>query len=199
MKGHPLRRTAQIASCVIAALICLQVGGTPVRAEADANPVVIRYLNDRGYVPPYEIADALGFFKGTGIRFEAKGDSPGGPQALAALASGSVDVVGAATPAIINAIAGGAKILCIMPRAGVSKDVNSKFFVLDSSGIKAATDIKDKSIAVNTLGAHLDYTIREYLRIHGLNKDDVKLVTVAGPQLDETLRHGQADVVAVGG
>jgi ABC-type nitrate/sulfonate/bicarbonate transport system substrate-binding protein len=198
MKRHPLRRTAQIVSCAVLAVLYLQFGGAPVRADADANPVVIRYLNDRGYVPPYEIAEALGFFKDKGIRFESEGDSPGGPQSLAALASGSIDVAGAATPAMINAIAGGAKILCVMPRAGVSKDVNSKFFVLDSSSIKIATDLKDKSIAVNTLGAHLDYTIREYLRVHGLNKDDVKLITVPGPQLDETLRQRQADVVAVG-
>jgi ABC-type nitrate/sulfonate/bicarbonate transport system substrate-binding protein len=198
MKRHRLRRTAQIVSCAVLAVLYLQFGGAPVRADADADPVVIRYLNDRGYVPPYEIADALGFFKGKGIRFKSEGDSPGGPESLAALASGSIDVAGAATPAMINAIAGGAKILCIMPRAGVSKDVSSKFFVLDSSSIKAAADLKGKSIAVNTLGAHLDYTIREYLRLHGLNKDDVKLATVPGPQLDETLRHRQADVVAVG-
>jgi ABC-type nitrate/sulfonate/bicarbonate transport system substrate-binding protein len=199
MKRHPLRRAAQVAPSVVLAMICLQLGADPVRADApDANPVVIRYLNDRGYVPPYEIADALGFFEGKGICFEAEGASPGGPESLAALASGSIDVAGAATPAMINAIAGGAKILCIMPRAGVSKDVSSKFFVLDSSSINAATDIKDKSVAVNTLGAHLDYTIREYLRLHGLNNDDVKLVAVPGPQLDETLRDRKADVVAVG-
>jgi ABC-type nitrate/sulfonate/bicarbonate transport system substrate-binding protein len=199
MNLYPLRRTAQIVSCVVLAVICLPFGPNPVRAAAlEANPVVIRYLNDHGYVPPFELADALGFLKGKSIRLESEGYSPGGPTSLAALASGSIDVAGVATPAIINAIAGGAKILCIMPRAGVNKDVNSKFFVLDSSPIKTAKDLKDKSIAVNTLGAHLDYTIREYLRIHGLNKDDVKLVTVSGPQLDETLRHRQADVVAVG-
>jgi ABC-type nitrate/sulfonate/bicarbonate transport system substrate-binding protein len=198
MKHRPLRWTAQIVSCAVLAVLSLQFGGGPVRADADASAVVIRYLNDRGYVPPYEIAEALGFFKDKGIRFESEGDSPGGPESLAALASGSIDVAGAATPAMINAIAGGAKILCIMPRAGVSKDVSSKFFVLDSSSIKTATDIKGKSIAVNTLGAHLDYTIREYLRLHGLNKDDVKLITVPGPQLDETLRNRKADVVAVG-
>ena len=66
------------------------------------------------------------------------------------------------------------------------------------ASFKAAEDLKDKSIAVNTLGAHLDYTIREYLRIHGLNKDDVKLITVPGARLDQTLRDRQADVVAVG-
>ena len=199
MKRHPLHRTAQVVSGILLAVICLVFGAALARADApDANPVVIRYLNDRGYVPPHEIADALGFFKGKGIRVESKGDSPGGPESLAALASGSIDVAGTATPAIINAIGGGAKILCIMPRAGVSKDVNSKFFVLDSSSIKAAKDLKDKSIAVNTLGAHLDYTIREYLRLHGLSKDDVKLMTVPGPQLDETLRDRKADLVGVG-
>lgn len=179
--------------------ICLQFGAGPVRADApDANPGVIRYLNDTGFVPSFEIADALGFFKEKGIRIQSEGDSEGAPKSLAALASGSVDVVGVATPAVINAIAGGAKILCIMPRAGINKEVNSKFFVLESSPIKVANDLKDKSIAVNTPGAHLDYTIREYLRIHGLNKDDVKLVTIPGAQLDQTLRDRQADVVAVG-
>jgi ABC-type nitrate/sulfonate/bicarbonate transport system substrate-binding protein len=170
----------------------------PAPAHPDANPVVIRYLNDPGFVPSFEIADALGFLKEEGIRIQSEGDSPGGPQSLAALGSGSVDAVGVATPAVINAIAGGAKILCIMPRAGINKDVNSKFFVLDDSSIKAAKDLKVKSIAVNTLGAHLDYTIREYLRIHSLNRDDVKLVAVPGPRLDEALRHRQEDVVAVG-
>ena len=109
MKRHSLHRTAHVVTGAVLAVICLQFCGVPVRADADTNPVVIRYLNDRGYVPPYEIADALGFFKGKGIRFESEGDSPGGPQALAALASGSIDVAGAATPAMINAIAGGAK------------------------------------------------------------------------------------------
>jgi len=41
----------------------------PRFADADANPVVIRYQNDRGYVPPFEIADALGFF----TKFAGKG------------------------------------------------------------------------------------------------------------------------------
>ena len=199
MKGQSLRWMVRVVSWVVLAMTSPVFGADLVRADApDANPVVIRYQNDRGYVPPYEIAEALGFFKEKGIRLESAGDSPGGPQSLAALASGSIDVAGAATPAMINAIAGGAKILCVAPRAGVSKEVNSKFFVLDGSSINAATDLKGTSIAVNTPGAHLDYTIREYLRVHGLNKDDVRLITVPGPQLDETLRRRQADVVAVG-
>ena len=193
-RSLPSRRNIVVTGLVIG----LQLNTRSVWADTSANPLVIRYLDDSGYVPSYEIADALGFFNGTGIRLEAEGDSPGGPESLAALAAGKIDVAGAATPAMINAIAVGAKILCVMPRAGVSRDVNSKFFVLDGSPIKVAADLKGKSIAVNTLGAHLDYTVREYLRLHGLKKEDVKLVTVPGPKLDETLRQGQSDVVAVG-
>jgi ABC-type nitrate/sulfonate/bicarbonate transport system substrate-binding protein len=198
MNRNSQRLAAQGARFIALAMISLGLAAAPVRADVDTTPVVIRYLNDRGYVPPYEIADALGFINSKSIRLESEGDSPGGPESLAALAAGKIDIAGAATPAMINAIADGAKILCVMPRAGVSKDVNSKFFVLDSSPIKAAMDLKGNSIALNTLGAHLDYTVREYLKLHDLNRDDVKLVKVPGPQLDEALRERQADVVAVG-
>jgi ABC-type nitrate/sulfonate/bicarbonate transport system substrate-binding protein len=196
MKRRHLRQTARVVSCTTLVITCLTFGLAAV--HADANPIVIRYLNDTGFVPSFEIANALGFLKATDIRIQPEGDSPGGPKSLAALASGSVDVVGVATPAVINAIAAGARILCIMPRAGISSTANSKFFVLNSSPIKAANDLKGKSIEVNILGAHLDYTAREYLRKHGLNTSDVTLVAVSGSRLDETLRQRQAEVVAVG-
>ena len=61
-----------------------------------------------------------------------------------------------------------------------------------------AADLRDKSIAVNTLGAHLDYVTREYLARHGPAEDAANLITVPGPQLEQILRHKQADVVAVG-
>jgi ABC-type nitrate/sulfonate/bicarbonate transport system substrate-binding protein len=180
-------------------MVCGQFAEGPVRAQTpDGNQVVIRYLNDPGAVRAFEIADALGLFKGKGIRIESHGNSHGGPEALAALLSGKIDAGGIAIPAVINAVAGGAKILCVMPALGSDEHINSKFFVLDGSPIKTPPDLKNKSIAVNAIGAHLDYTIREYLRMHGLNKDDVKLVKVAGPQLDQTLREHSADVVAVG-
>jgi ABC-type nitrate/sulfonate/bicarbonate transport system substrate-binding protein len=167
-------------------------------AQHPDQATVIRYLAGYGYVATYEVAEALGWLREKGIRLESEGYSTGGPESLAAMASGSVDLAGAATPAIINALAGGAKILGVMPGGGINKSVNSKFFVLADSDIKAAQDLRDKSIAVNTLGAHLDYTVREYLRSRGLPEDDAKLITVPGPQLDQILRHKQVDVVAVG-
>lgn len=159
---------------------------------------VIRYLSSHDYVTTFEVADALGWLRAKGIRLESVGYSQGGPESLAAMASRSTDLAGAATPAIINAIAGGAKILGVMPGGGINNRVRSKFFVLADSDMKTVRDLKGKSIAVNTLGAHLDYTLREYFRNQGLAADEAKLITVPGPQLDQILRHKMADVVAVG-
>jgi ABC-type nitrate/sulfonate/bicarbonate transport system substrate-binding protein len=200
--GYDLHRTVCVVVSLIAAVMAWQgFGASRASAAAAQNPddvTVIRFLSNRGNVSTFEIADALGWLKDKHIKIESEGFSQGGPESLVALASGSVDIAGAATPAIINAIAGGAKILGVEPNGGVDKDVNSKFFVLTDSDIRTAQDLKDKSIAVNTLGAHLDYTTREYLRTHGLSADDVKLIAIPGPQLDQVLRHKQADVVAAG-
>jgi ABC-type nitrate/sulfonate/bicarbonate transport system substrate-binding protein len=86
----------------------------------------------------------------------------------------------------------------VLPGDGVSEHAHSKFFVLADSSIGTPQDLRDKSVAVNTLGAHLDHVTREYLRHNGLAEDAVNLITVPGPQLEQILRHKQADVVAVG-
>jgi ABC-type nitrate/sulfonate/bicarbonate transport system substrate-binding protein len=199
MRKRQRHRKARSAAILIAVSIAWQGASARQASAADAgNDTVIRFMSDRGNVASYEIADALGWLKDKHIRIESEGFSQGGPESLVAMASGSVDVAGAATPAIINAIASGAAIVGVMPDGGVDKNVNSKFFVLADSDIKAPADLKDKSIAVNTLGAHLDYTTREYLRDHNLSGGDVNLISIPGPQLDQVLRHKQADVVAAG-
>lgn len=196
-KRHPGRRTKIIAT-VATLVVWSGVAMAQAAQIAEQDVTVIRYLASRGTIATYEVADALGWLKDKGISIESEGFSQGGPESLVAMASGSVDIAGAATPAVINAIAAGAKILGVMPDGGVDKEVDSKFFVLADSDIRDAKDLQGKSIAVNTLGAHLDYTVRKYLHDHGLHPDAVDLVTVPGPQLEQILRHKQTDVVAVG-
>ncbi|HEY1257973.1 MAG TPA: ABC transporter substrate-binding protein [Stellaceae bacterium] len=183
----------------VTALAAIVAAG-PIGASRAADSVVtIRYFANRGDVTAHELADALGWMKEKGIRLEPEGFSESGPENLVALSANAIDVAGVATPPLINAITAGAKFVGVIPGVGVSKAVTSKFFVLADSPIKTPQDLKDKSVAVNTLGAHLDYTTREYLRAHSLPADYLKLITVPGPQLDQILRHKQADVVAVGG
>src|SRR5262249_31969199 len=80
----------------------------------------------------------------------------------------------------------------------INDQVQSIFYVLEDSPIKAIPDIAGKTIAVNTLGAHLDYTVREALHAAGLPQNAANLVVVPGPQLEQTLRSHQVDIAAGG-
>ncbi|TPI86578.1 ABC transporter substrate-binding protein [Mesorhizobium sp. B2-8-9] len=174
------------------------LAGLPSIAMAQAASVKIRYLASRGSISPHELADALGYFKGLGIELENVGYAAGGPESLFALASGSADLGSAATPAVINSIAGGNDFVAACPSNGINKDVKSVFYVLEDSPIKSIADIAGKTISVNTLGAHLDYTVREALHSVGLPPDAAKLVVVPGPQLEQTLRSRQVDIAGLG-
>ena len=70
--------------------------------------------------------------------------------------------------------------------------------MLEDSPIKSVKDIAGKSISVNTLGAHLDYTVREALHQNGLPQNAANLIVVPGPQLEQTLRSRQVDIAGVG-
>lgn len=197
-----LRNAGFVAAFFLLTALGAFIGGRPAAAaepvKAADSVTSFRYLTSRGNVTSYEIASALGWLKDKGLKLDSVGFTQGGPESLVALAGGSVDLAGAATPAIINAVVGGAKILGVMPGDGVSEHAHSKFYVLADSSIRTPQDIRDKSIAVNTLGAHLDYVIREYLRRNNLPEDAVNLIAAPGPQLEQILRHKQADIVAVG-
>ncbi|MBO0662439.1 ABC transporter substrate-binding protein [Jiella sp. MQZ9-1] len=168
-------------------------------AEARAqDTVTMRYMAERGELSAHELAVQLGYFKGTGIRFENVGYSQGGPESLFALASGTADIGTAATPAVLNAIASGNPFVAAYPTNGIDKTVHSTFAVLNDSPIHSIQDLAGKTIAVNTLGAHLDYTTRVALASAGLPANAAKLVTVPGPQLEQVLRSHQVDVAAFG-
>ncbi|MER9556828.1 ABC transporter substrate-binding protein [Mesorhizobium sp. M0323] len=176
----------------------LLAAGLPRFAFAEAEPVKFRSLASRGSISPHELAAELGYFKGLGIEVENVGYSGGGPESLFALASGSVDIGSAATAAVINSISGGNDFVAAYPSNGINSKVRSVFYVLDDSPIKSIADIAGKTIAVNTLGAHLDYTVREALHSVGLPPDAANLVVVPGPQLEQTLRSRQVDIAALG-
>ena len=184
--------TIQLRSAALAALLL----GLP--ASAFAEDATLRYLGSQGGVSPAELAAALGYFEGTGITLENLGYAGGGPETLIALAGGSVDIGGAATPAVLNSIASGNDFVIAYPTNGVNETVHSTFYVLPDSPIKEIKDIAGKTIAVNTLGAHLDYVTREALHSVGLPSDAANLVVVPGPQLEQVLRSKQVDLTAFG-
>lgn len=164
-------------------------------ANAD---VTIRYLASQGGLNAHELAAELGYFDGTGITLENVGYAQGGPASLVALAGGSVELGSAATAAVLNSIAAGNDFVAAYPSNGINDEAQSIFYVLEDSPIQKIEDLAGKTIAVNTLGAHLDYVVREALHQKGLAQDAASLVVVPGPQLEQMLRSGQVDVSAFG-
>jgi ABC-type nitrate/sulfonate/bicarbonate transport system substrate-binding protein len=163
-----------------------------------ADEVKFRYLASQGGLSAHELAAELGYFDGTGITIENVGYATGGPASLIALASGDVEIGSAATSAVLNSIIGGNDFVAAYPSNGINDEVQSIFYVLEDSPIRDIKDIAGKTVAVNTLGAHLDYTIREALHSVGLPSDAANQIVVPGPQLEQVLRSGQVDVSAFG-
>lgn len=177
----------------------LVVSCMPFAAAAqDYDPVTINYLSFHGSVQAHELAEELGYFENTGITIKPQGYSTGGPESMMAMATGDIQVSVVATSAMLNAIANGYDVVATYPSQGMLGDVVSKFYVLEDSGINEIGDLAGKVIAVNTLGAHLDFVVREALHQAGVDQGSVKLITVPNPQLEQVLRGGQADVVAIG-
>ena len=130
---------------------------------AHAEDVTLRYLASHGGLNAHELAEELGYFEGTGVTLENVGYATGGPESLMALAGGSVEIGSAATSAVLNSIIGGNDFVAAYPTQGINDEVQSIFYVLEDSSIQGIEDLPCKTIAVNTLGAHLDYTVREAL------------------------------------
>ncbi|PWK74001.1 ABC transporter substrate-binding protein [Aminobacter sp. AP02] len=187
-------RFSKIGAVVAAGLLASVYNSIP----AAADPVTFRYLASQGGISPHELANELGYFKDNGIKIENVGYAQGGPASLFALAAGSVGLGSAATSAVINSIAGGNDFVAAYASNGINDQVQSTFYVLEESPVKSIKDIAGKSISVNTLGAHLDYTVREALHQNGLPLHAANLVVVPGPQLEQTLRSGQVDIAGVG-
>ncbi|MFD2249140.1 ABC-type nitrate/sulfonate/bicarbonate transport system substrate-binding protein [Pseudochelatococcus lubricantis] len=193
-----LGAAALLAAGLAASGIAPAFAGTSASPADASDPYTFRFLPNRGSVSPHELAEVLGYYEPYGIKLENKGFAGGGPETLFALAGGSIDLGSAATSAVLNSIAGGNDFLIAYPSNGIKKGVESVFYVLEDSPIKTIEDLKGKTISVNTLGAHLDYTIREAFHQKGLPPKSAKLVVVPGPQLEQTLRAKQVDVAGIG-
>lgn len=186
--------TFHSSKLLLSAAITFALSGSAFAAEE----VKFRYLASQGGLSAHELAAELGYFDGTGITIENVGYATGGPASLIALASGDVEIGSAATSAVLNSIIGGNDFVAAYPSNGINDEVQSIFYVLEDSPIRDIKDIAGKTIAVNTLGAHLDYTIREALHSVGFPSDAANQIVVPGPQLEQVLRSGQVDVSAFG-
>ncbi|CAH1202562.1 hypothetical protein PAECIP111893_01833 [Paenibacillus plantiphilus] len=160
----------------------------------------LRYQGGVGTVTYPELAEDLGYLAPLKLNFI--GTTISGPQDIQSVVTGDTDFGGAFNGAIVKLLAAKAPITPVISYYGVDENTWNGYYVLEGSPIKSARDLIGKKIAVNTLGAHHEFVIKEYLHRAGLTADEIKQVTlVVVPPItgEQTLRANQVDVATLGG
>jgi ABC-type nitrate/sulfonate/bicarbonate transport system substrate-binding protein len=160
----------------------------------------LRYQGFSGMVTFPELAEDLGYL--APMRLEYVGNTISGPQDIQTVVTHDTDIGGAFNGAILKLIAAQAPIQAVVGYYGVDQETWGGFYVLDGSPIHSARDLIGKKVAMNTLGAHYEFVLREFLTRHGLSKDEIAQVTmVVVPPLsgEQALRQGQVEVTSFQG
>lgn len=160
----------------------------------------IKYQGWTGQVTLCEIAEDLGYLKPLTLNWV--GNTISGPQDIQAVATGDIDLGAAFGTAIINLKATGAPITWVINSGGCDEKSKSELLVLEGSPIKTARDLIGKKVAVNTLAAHNEVMIKQYLKKNNLTDEEIEkvsLVIIPPVNEEQTLRQNQVDAAVIGG
>lgn len=160
--------------------------------------LVLRYQAYPTMVGWPELAQELGYL--APIKLDYIGNTISGPQNIQAVATGDVDFGGAFNGAVVKLIASKAPIKAVIAYYGTDAVSFSGYYTLPDSPIKSARDLIGKKISVNTIGAHAEFTIREYLARNGLSPEEarqVQLVVLPPGSAEQALRERQIDVAGM--
>lgn len=176
------------------------IGCSKSNAKSGEEDTVLQYQGTSGYVTHPEIAVALGYFDT--IKLEKVSDYVGGPESIQYTATGEIDYGLAFNGAILKSYAKGVKVKGVVAASGTS-DGNGIFgYVLEDSGINSAKDLIGKKVAVNILGANLEFAAKAYLKKEGLNDDEIKkvsFITLPASNYELGLRNKQVDLILISG
>jgi ABC-type nitrate/sulfonate/bicarbonate transport system substrate-binding protein len=166
------------------------------RGSNDATEQVeLRYLAVPGTVSPPELAEDLGYLAPLKLLYVSSTTS--GPQSIQTAVTGDTDFGSAFNGAILKLIAAKAPITALVGSYGVDDQIWGGYYVTQDSPIKTARDLIGKKVAVNTIGAHQEFVLREYLERNGLNQNEIKqvmLVSLPPINAEQAVRQGQTDV-----
>lgn len=191
-----------LATC-LACASCSRASSSDARQSASSTkpePTTLRYQSAPGTVTYPELAEDLGFLGA--LKLEFIGTTSSGPQDIQTVASGDSDVGVAFNGAIIKLIAAHAPVKAVVGAYGTDEQTYTSFLVTEDSPIQGARDLIGKRVAMNTLGAHSEVMLREYLSRNGLTDSEIKQVTlVALPMIniEQALRAKQLEGAALMG
>jgi ABC-type nitrate/sulfonate/bicarbonate transport system substrate-binding protein len=160
----------------------------------------LRYQGSVGSVSFPELAEDLGYLGK--LKLKWIGNTISGPQDIQSAATGQIDFGGAFNGAVVKLIAQGAPVKAVIGYYGVDEGSYNGFYVKDGSPISSAAGLKGKKIGMNTLGAHHEAVLDEYLNRNGFSDADIREVepvVVPPVNTEQALRAGQIDVGVLGG
>jgi len=130
------------------------------RATTEATELLeLRYLAAPGTVSPPELAEDLGYLAPLKLVYVSSTTS--GPQSIQTAVTGDTDFGSAFNGAILKLIAAKAPITAVVGSYGVDDKIWGGYYVTQDSPIKAARDLIGKTVAVNTVGAHQEFVLKE--------------------------------------
>jgi ABC-type nitrate/sulfonate/bicarbonate transport system substrate-binding protein len=195
----------RLARTLAAAAALLTFAGLTVACSSDKTvttadgKTVLRYEGTTGQVSFSELAADLGYYQKVELNWI--GDSTSGPQSIQNAATGQTDFGGAFNGAVLKLAAADSPVTSVVGYYGSDKETFNGYYVLEDSPIRTARDLIGKKVGMNTLGAHHEFLVREWLAREGLTPDEIKQVelTVVPPvNTEQALRQGQIDVGTLG-
>ncbi|MEU7894294.1 ABC transporter substrate-binding protein [Nonomuraea sp. NPDC049152] len=193
-----IRHALPYALLVAALAACASAQGAATKDGAETTE--LRYQGNAGAVTFPELAQELGYLGD--LKLKWVGNTTSGPQDIQSVATGQTDIGGAFNGAIIKLKAAKAPIKAVIGYYGADEQSFSGYYVADNSPIRTARDLIGKKIGVNTLGAHHEAVIKEYLKREGLTPEEIKqveLVVIPPVNTEQAIRQGQLDVGTLGG
>lgn len=188
---------------LVALLMVLGVSGCSKRESAPKSgapgsaafeQLELRYQGFVGTVLYPELAEDLGYL--APIKLKYVGNTISGPQDIQSVVTGDTDYGGAFDGAVIKLVAAKAPVKAVIGYYGVDEETYQGIYVLGDGPIHGARDLIGKKVAVNTVGAHGEFVLREYLSRNGLSKaeaEQVTLVVVPPVVSEQALRQKQVD------
>lgn len=197
--GALRRRSWLLAALALLAACSREEAGKSAAPHPDYETLELRYQGNNGTVSPAELAEDLGYL--APLRLSFVGSTISGPVSVQAVVTGDTDFGGAFNGAIIKLLAAKAPIVAVVGYYGVDDKRQSNFFVLEDSPIRQPRDLLGKKVSMNTLGAHSEFMLKEFLFRNQLSSADARQVTllvIPPVNGEQVLRQGQVDVAVLG-
>jgi NitT/TauT family transport system substrate-binding protein len=176
-------------------LVASLAGAGPAAA---ATPITLLYTAGDSFTETY-VAKDQGFFSKHGLDVTLQA-AQNGSVISAALTAGSAQI-GAPTPTVL--LQGDEQGLDLVIVASANRNPiqppvsETGIAARSGSGIKSASDLVGKKVAVPGLGGTIDVLMKKWVQVHGADNRRVHWVEFMLPRMPDSLSAGLADAVAV--